>query len=218
MSNKKLAIIIISIVLCLHLIIFGVAGFAIYSFISDINEINEHDIVENPELVMYIQTHPYEEDHSLDNDDNNADICYYILTSDGKTAEAESFTPDDIDIYTFNYSEYSRPINFKNLDLRCMYDITLTDENGNDVEITPVITDIINEIKHMEHDTFVTEIFKSGEEYFVYAELNVNWAYPCGLYYYNQEASKLIKLYEFEYEEITDIKIHSLDSLKGTYY
>lgn len=217
MSNKKLTIIIISIVLCLFLIVFGVFGFWIYSFINDINEIKDQNKVENPELVMDIQTHPYHNDYHRENDDNN-DRCYYTLTSDGKTAETEPFTSDDIDIYTLNHSEYSRPINFKNLYFKCMYDITLTDENGNNIEITPVIADIINEIKHMEHGTIKIKIFKSGEEYFVYAELNVNLAYPCGLYYYNQEIGQLIELYEFDYEEITGIKIHSLDSLKGTYY
>ena len=59
MSNKKLSIIIISIVLCLSVIIFGVAGFGIHSIINDINEIKEQNKIENPELVMDIQTHPY---------------------------------------------------------------------------------------------------------------------------------------------------------------
>ena len=218
MSNKKLSIIIISIVLCLSVIIFGVAGFGIHSIINDINEIKEQNKIENSELVMDIQTHPYEEDHSLDNNDNNVDICYYSLTTDGKVTEAEAFTPDDIDIYNVNYSKYSHHITFKNSSFRCMHDITLTDENGNNIEITPVITDIINQIKDIDHDTFKMKIFKLDDEYFVYAELNVNLWYPCTLYYYNQEASKLIKLYEFDDEEITGIKIHSLDPLKSTYY
>lgn len=218
MSNKKLSIIIISIVLCLSVIIFGVAGFGIHSIINDINEIKEQNKIENPELVMDIQTHPYEEDHSLDNDDNNVDICYYSLTTDGKATETEAFTPDDIDIYNVNYSKYSHHITFKNSSFRCMYDITLTDENGNNIEITPVITDIINQIKDIDHDTFKIKIFKLDDEYFVYAELNVNLWYPCTLYYYNQEISELIELYKFDDEEITGIKIHSLDPLKSTYY
>lgn len=62
------------------------------------------------------------------------------------------------------------------------------------------------------------KIFKLDDEYFVYAELNVNLWYPCTLYYYNQEISELIELYKFDDEEITGIKIHSLDSFNKQYY
>lgn len=212
---KKIASLFIALSL-LTLCLINLSG--CQSLFSKLSNETNNDTNENIELVMDIQTHPNEEDNSLDNDDNNADICYYSLTTDGKATETEAFTPDDIDIYNVNYSKYSHHITFKNSSFRCMYDITLTDENGNNIEITPVITDIINQIKDIDHDTFKIKIFKLDDEYFVYAELNVNLWYPCTLYYYNQEISELIELYKFDDEEITGIKIHSLDPLKSTYY
>lgn len=225
MSNKKLSIIIISIVLCLSVIIFGVAGFGIHSIINDINEIKEQNKIENPELVMDIQTHPYEEDHSLDNDDNNVDICYYSLTTDGKVTEAEPFTPDEMEIFTVPvnrcFNEYTIEFgnsNHTHRNYTYISDMILEDEDGKNVEITPIISDIFKEALAIGHDMFEMKIFKLDDEYFVYAELNVNLWYPCTLYYYNQEISELIELYKFDDEEITGIKIHSLDSVNKQYY
>ncbi len=90
----------------------------------------------------------------------------------------------------------------------------LTDKNGNKVEITPIISSIFEETAKLEHDIMRMEIIKDKEEYFVFVSLNVNLWTPCTLYYFNQNSSKLIELYTFDYEIVTGIKINDLNTLK----
>ncbi len=219
---KKIASLFIALSL-LTLCLINLSG--CQSLFSKLSNETNNDTNENIELVMDIQTHPNEEDNSLDNDDNNADICYYSLTTDGKVTEAEPFTPDEMEIFTVPvnrcFNEYTIEFgnsNHTHRNYTYISDMILEDEDGKNVEITPIISDIFKEALAIGHDMFEMKIFKLDDEYFVYAELNVNLWYPCGLYYYNQEASKLIKLYEFDDEEITGIKIHSLDSFNKQYY
>lgn len=192
-----------------------------HSIENNINKLQDENKIENPELVMDIQTRPNYNDHNRDNNKNNDDLCFYSLTTDGKATETEAFTPDEMEIYSAPiYDCFDRyDIGFKNQCLEYISDMISEDEDGNKVEITPIISDIFKEALAIDHDLFAMRIFKVDDEYFVYTELNVNIWYPCTLYYYNQEASKLIELYSFDDEEITGIKIHSLDSLnKQTYH
>lgn len=196
---------IVSLIISLSLLTLCLLNFSGCRLLS--NEDNEDD--ESKEVVIDIQTQPY------DNQKNNTDRCYYSLTTDRELNETEPFTPDNIEIFTaptscfhWYYTKFnSKP--FKYVD-----DIILKDEDGYDVEITPIISDIFEETARLEHSFFKIKIFQENDEYFVYVELNVNWSYPCTLYYYNQEYSRLIKLYTLDNEEVTGIKIHNLDSLK----
>lgn len=219
MNNKNLFKIIISIILCLSVITLGLFSFAFHTIINSINRITDENTIENPELVMDIQTQPYYHDHNRDNH-NTKDICYYSLTTDGKANETEPFTPDEMEIFSVPvyqcFEWYS--IEFENKNYTYISEMILKDEDGNDVEITPIISDIFKETLAIDHDIFAMKIFKVDDEYFMYAELNVNLWYPCTLYYYNQEMSRLVELYNFDDEEIIGIKIHNLASLNKKYY
>ena len=90
----------------------------------------------------------------------------------------------------------------------------LKDENNKICELTDVTRDIYEEVvETFEHDCFKVEIFQIDDEYFVYAELNVNLWSPCCLYYYNQTTKKLIELYTFDDEGINGIHIISKERL-----
>lgn len=212
MKNKNRCKKAVSLILCLSLLILCLLSFSGCCPII-FNEDNENNN-KNIQVVMDIQTKPYH------NKDNNKDRCYYTLTSDGEVTETEPFTPDKMEMFSVPvhdcYGNYD--IEFKSKRISYLMDIALKDEDGNDVEVTPIISDIFKETLIIDYDMFTMEIFKVGDEYFVYAEHNVNLWYPCVLYYYNQEASRLIELYKFDDEVITGIKIHSLDSINKQYY
>lgn len=169
------------------------------------------------DLVIEVETKDYS---WIYDKDKNYDTCYYSLYSnkdysDKKIKKSEAFIADETEVFIASpdcFDSYIDRIQNKVLN-RLRY-TNLTDKDGNDVEITPVISEIFEETAKLEHDILRMEIIKDGDEYFVFVSLNVNWWTPCTLYYFNQDSSKLIKLYTFDYEIVTGIKIHDLSILK----
>lgn len=164
------------------------------------------------DLVIEVETKDYS---WIYDKDKNYDACYYSLYSNKKIKKSEAFIADETEVFFASpdcFDSYIDSIQNKVLN-RLRY-TNLTDKYGNDVEITPVISEIFEETAKLEHDILRMEIIKDGDEYFVFVSLNVNWWTPCTLYYFNQDSSKLIKLYTFDYEIVTGIKIHDLSILK----
>ena len=73
------------------------------------------------------------------------------------------------------------------------------------------MTDELNEvfdcIEQIEHDMLLTQIFCDKGEYFVYAELNVNWWSPCSLYRYDRKSRLLREMCTLDHERIIGIRI-----------
>ncbi|MCH5296359.1 MAG: hypothetical protein J1E85_01685 [Ruminococcus sp.] len=207
---KKIVSLIISLSL-LTLCLLNFSGCRLLS--NEDNEDNEDD--ESKEVVIDIITQPY------DNQNNNADIFYYSFYTNEKVNEIEPFTPDEMEVFYVpygcfdSYSQY-KPRGVDN-PIKDIKSLRLEDANGNDVEITPIISSILEEVQKIEHPIINMKIFKDNEEYFVFISLNVNWWSPCRLYYYNQDYSKLVELYTFNREEVTGIRIRDLSRYKWHY-
>lgn len=169
-------------------------------------------LLNNAEVVIDIQT----QDYSMVYDEENSYYtCYYSLYSNKKLKETESFVADQTEVFTAPMDCFSSYIDKrKNKVLNHLIHTELTDEDGNNVEITPIISSIFEETSKLEHDIMLMEIIKDNEEYCVFVSLNVNLWTPCTLYYYNQNSYKLIKLYTFDHEIVTGIKINNLNVLK----
>lgn len=166
----------------------------------------------NKESVIEIQTQDY---GWVYDSEKSYDTCYYSLYSNKKLKETEPFVADKTEVFTASRDCFSSYIDKrKNKVLNHLIHTELTDKNGNKVEITPIISSIFEETAKLEHDIMRMEIIKDNEEYFVFVSLNVNLWTPCTLYYYNQNSSKLIELYTFDYEIVTGIKINDLNTLK----
>lgn len=166
----------------------------------------------NKESVIEIQTQDY---GWVYDSEKSYDTCYYSLYSNKKLKETEPFVADKTEVFTASRDCFSSYIDKrKNKVLNHLIHTELTDKNGNKVEITPIISSIFEETAKLEHDIMRMEIIKDKEEYFVFVSLNVNLWTPCTLYYFNQNFSKLIELYTFDYEIVTGIKINDLNTLK----
>lgn len=202
MIAKKQCKKIVSLLLCLSLLIFCLLDF------SGCQSLTTN---KKTKVVIDIQTRTEYRD--------NSQLHYYSLTTDGEVNNIKAFTADKMEVFTAPAHECfeSYFIGYQGKSLNYLNDIILTDEDGHPIEITPIISDIFEETSELEHEIFTMKIFKQGNEYFVYVELNVNWWAPCSLYYYNQDSSRLIKLHTFDNEEVIGIKIHNLGLLKRQY-
>lgn len=131
--------------------------------------------------------------------------------------EISAFEPDDADFYTVvsggiidTDDDYGNRV-YKAVDK------SLFDEKGSAVEMTGELSDVFDSILSLEpHDMFLCQIIRDGGEYFVYTELNVNWWYPCELYYYDKSSRSLTMLCQFDNERIVGIKIRDLSLINNT--
>lgn len=203
MNNKSLFKKSVILILCLLILAFSLLNFSGCQSLL---------LESKSEAVIEMQT----QDYSLVYDnDKNYDTCYYSFYSNKKIKETEPFVEDKTEVFTASANCFSSYIDKrKNKVLNRLTYIELTDENGNNVKITPIISSIFEETAKLEHDIMLMKIIKDNDEYFVFVSLNVNLWTPCTLYYYNQNTSKLIKLYTFDHEIVTGIKINNLDNLK----
>lgn len=162
------------------------------------------------EAVIEIQTQDYD---LVYDDENSYNTCYYSLYSNKKLKETEPFVADKTEVFTASTDCFSSYIDKrKNKVLNHLIHTELTDEDGNKVKITPIISSIFEETAKLEHDIMLMEIIKDNEEYFVFVSLDVSFWTPCTLYYYNQNSSKLIELCTFDHEIVTGIKINNLNT------
>ena len=152
-------------------------------------------------------------DYYADNTMDYDEIRYYSIERSGVFYDAKSiepFVPDDIRIFTVvpggiicDDSAGNSRGHYRIDDKR------LFDENGRVTEMTDALSDVFDSILELEpHLIELCQIFKDSDEYFVYLELNVNWWYPCELYYYDKASGSLKLLFKFDNERIIGIKTH----------
>lgn len=122
-----------------------------------------------------------------------------FLDNDVDLKSIEPFKIDNAEIYSYSYfTSYN--------DDEPVPPSKLSDENGKTVEITPVLDDILDAIENVKHDKINMKIFNDNNDYYVYLELNTNWWYPCELYHYDKDSKSLDLIYQFDGEEIVEIK------------
>lgn len=172
--------------------------------------------------------------HQKDNDDypldeqNPPDGWYSVAAPYGifgewdpnnlRTKKIEEFTPEDTKIYTFvpggiaEFDRFGHAYSHYVAD-----DPQLFDESGNIVPMTEELSDVIDGITKLSdvHALFLCQIFEAEGEYFVYMELNVNWFYPCELYYYDQAEKRLKYLCQLDNERIVGIRIRNIDKIRS---
>ena len=126
--------------------------------------------------------------------------------------EISAFESDDAEFYTVVSGGIIDTDDKYGNRIYKVVDKSLYDEKGKIIEMTDELSNVFDSILELEpHEMFLCQIIKDGDEYFVYNELNVNWWYPCELYYYNKESHSLIMLCQLDGERIIDIKIKNLN-------
>lgn len=145
-------------------------------------------------------------------DEQGGETGYYAVSKRSDIKGISAFTGDDITIYTAVSDAYESYIDpERNEVLNCLKKKELFDLNGNRVEMTPILSDIMEQIADLEHDMLLVQIFEDGGAYFVYVELNVNWWSPCRLYYYHQDSKQLKEICTFDRERIISLRIRDFE-------
>ena len=141
-------------------------------------------------------------------DQQGGETAYYAVSKRSDINGISAFAGDDITIYTAVSDDYESYIDPERSEvLNRLKKKELFDLNGNSVELTPILSDIMEQIADLEHDMLLVQIFEDGGAYFVYVELNVNWWSPCRLYYYHQDSKQLKEICTFDRERIIGLRI-----------
>lgn len=135
-----------------------------------------------------------------------------------RSKKIEEFTPDDTKIYTIvpggiaEFDRFGHEYSHYVAD-----DPQLFDESGKIVPTTEELSEVIDGITKLSdvHALFLCQIFEVESEYFVYMELNVNWFYPCELYYYDKAEKRLKYLCQLDNERIVGIRIRNIDKIRS---
>ena len=127
------------------------------------------------------------------NDDEEMPKAYYRLCEENRWNSVEPFESDPVQILTVDHSCFDSYIENSKVLNRLEY-MALIDENGEYAEITPVLEQIFQEAAKLEHSILEMYILQTEEEYYVVVELNVNWQWPCTLYYFDEDAGQLVEL------------------------
>lgn len=137
----------------------------------------------------------------------------YAIASRGRLMRV-AFTPSpETAFYTFPDGRFDW-FGDKSDDPDQTKDYRVLDADGNEVSLpSDVLQPMIREIGKIQHAMLLVQIIRSGDEFFVYLELNVNWWSPCRLYYYRQSDEKLVELYTFDNERIVDLAVLSPERL-----
>lgn len=145
-------------------------------------------------------------------------VFSYMIADKQRIQPSDAFEPDAMEVFDASSSLYSfieegRVVNH-------ISTIIILDENRYSVPVTEEFKDIVSLASQINHDVMTLKIMKTDECTFAYTELNVNWQSPCTLYYYNPKERSLSKLYTWNDEEVTNIKVLNpalLKKLKPTY-
>lgn len=135
-----------------------------------------------------------------------------MLASGGRIKPIEPFTPDEAIFYDVPYGCFASDLDGHRVCNR-LVKMELLDENAQRVEIPEEIEGIFPCVEQLEHDLMRVRILESGGLYFVYVELNVNLWSPCTLYFYNSAQQRLVKLYEWNAQEVIALRILSAQGL-----
>ena len=145
-------------------------------------------------------------------------VFSYTIADKQRIQPSDAFEPNAMEVFDASSSLYSfieegRVVNH-------ISTIIILDENRYSVPVTEEFKDIVSLASQINHDVMTLKIMKTDECTFAYTELNVNWQSPCTLYYYNPEERSLSKLYTWNDEKVTNIKVLNpalLKKLKPTY-
>lgn len=139
---------------------------------------------------------------------------YYTVANRNRIQTAEPFEPDEMRVYYVSESDLLRSPFRKEENIPFAPHIEAEDENGQKVEITQELKDIVCILSQIDHNIMDLKVMKNDSLTFVYFELNVNWHHPCRLYYYNPENRSLCELYRQNGKKIIDIKVLNPELLK----
>ena len=145
-------------------------------------------------------------------------IFCYVLADRQRIQSSDDFEPDETAVYDASSSLYSGIEDGKVVNH--IGTVRILDESGNNVFVTEEFMDIVRLAAQIDHDVMTLKIMKTAVCTFVYIELNVNLWSPCELYYYHPDTRSLSKLYTWDDEVVTKIKVlnpHLLDNLRPTY-
>ena len=188
-------------------------SFVISGFDTDIESVVDVVTVSDYDLNYYSDIYyAYRESVYLNENTLSDKKSFYSVSKYRKAERITEFKDDEIDIYTASPGAYDsyigKGVNF--FAKKELYDI-----DGKDVEMTPVLSDIMEMVAGIENDIMLMQILKDGDEFFVYTELNVNWWSPCVLYYYDQGSKSLRELYTFDNERIIGLRVRNLDLIRN---
>ena len=88
--------------------------------------------------------------------------------------------------------------------------MALKDEAGNQVPVSETHARIFQHIAELEHDMFHIRLIETGNQTFVYLELNVNLWTPCCLYWYDRDADAMVLLHEWDEEEVIGLRLRNI--------
>ena len=132
--------------------------------------------------------------------------CYTVYEDENYSLSA-GFEGDPVEIYTANYSCFEATIEdgvVRNRFVRC----SLKDEEGQPIEADETLTQIMRHAaEEIEHDIWLFQIIRDGNDTFVYIKLNVNWHDPCDLYRYDPENDTLTHLCHWEDKNFKGIRL-----------
>ena len=131
----------------------------------------------------------------------------YAVSSDGRVQEAAPFTGDDLSVCR---SEVGHVEIF---DENGELSVTMMDEAGEPVDITPEIAAVLRAAGKIDHWIWHCRVLQTGGAYFLYVELNVNWWDPCELYWYDPVRDGLVKLCSFDGWETVGLRVRDLSGL-----
>lgn len=128
---------------------------------------------------------------------NESEPVYSMVYENGKIKPIQKFTPDDAKFYEIEMIGYRSELN--NNEIVGSYEaINLIDTNGNAVDLDIDLDELVKLIRDTtKKNIWRIRIIEVDQEYFSFVELNVNWQSPGILYKYNQEESKLEKIYSW---------------------
>ena len=145
-------------------------------------------------------------------DTNDGTIHYDTIGPDGQRQPSQPFESDPIEIFTADHGCFEIYHNdekrtFSNRLIR----VAVFDENDQPAEVTEPIRHIFELVEQqVDHMILELRILRQGEQYFVTADLNVNFWSPHSIYYFDATADTLIELYTYDATEVTGIRILNL--------
>ena len=144
-------------------------------------------------------------------------VAYYAVSGDGRKREIPAFGGDGIRVYRPDVQGIECYLSEDDRGRRAfinrLTDVRLWDETGAAVENTRLMNEILLAAAELEHDLFDVKLICSGNEWFVYAALNVNWVSPCDLYWYDQARGGLVEVYSFDHQEVVGLRMRDLSRL-----
>lgn len=142
---------------------------------------------------------------------------YYAINGHGRKQAIPAFEGDEIRVYRPDYQGIECYLSEDDRGRRAfinrLTDVRLWDENGAAVENTRLMNEILLAAAELEHDLFDVKLVRCGDEWFVYAALNVNWVSPCDLYWYDQARGGLVEVYSFDGREVVGLRVRDLSKL-----